>query len=119
MRDFFSSLAYALKGISRAANSESNFRIELALASMVLISGYFLKFARWEWMLVILCIGLVLASELFNGALERLADVVAETEDERIGLLKDMAAGAVLVIAGATTLVGVLIVLPRLGLLPI
>ncbi len=118
MRNFLSSLAHAWRGISRVANAESNFRIELALASLAMISGYFLNFARWEWALVIFCVGLVLACELFNSALERLADVVAESEDERVGLLKDMAAGAVLVAASTAAVIGVLILLPRLGVLP-
>ncbi len=119
MDRFLRSVTHAWRGVSQAARQERNFQIELAVAVLVLCSGYFLGFARWEWLLVFLCIGGVLASELFNSALERLADVVAETEDERIGLLKDMAAGAVLLAASTTVIVGVLIVLPRMGLGPI
>ncbi len=118
MTRFFHSVAHAWRGLSQAARQERNFRIELVVAVLALGSGHFLDFARWEWLLTLLCIGLVLTSELFNSALERLADVVAETEDERIGLLKDMAAGAVLLAALAATAMGVLIVLPRLGLWP-
>ena len=116
MGRFFRSVAHAWRGITQAASQERNFQIELVIAALVLCSGHFLGFARWEWLLVSLCIGLVLASELFNSALERLADMVAETEDERVGLLKDMAAGAVLLAASAAAVVGVLIVLPRMGL---
>ncbi len=113
------SVAHAWRGIVQAARQERNFQIELAVAALVLCSGPFLGFARWEWLLVLFCIGLVLASELFNSALERLADVVAETEDERVGLLKDMAAGAVLLAAAVAAIVGVLIVLPHIGLWPV
>ncbi len=118
MGRFFRSVAHAWRGISQAARQERNFQIELAVAVLALCSGPFLGFARWEWLLVCLCIGLVLVSELFNSALERLADVVSETEDERIGLLKDMAAGAVLLAAVTALTVGALIVLPRMGLWP-
>ena len=116
MGRFLRSLSYAWRGILRAASQERNFQIELGVAFLVLVSGLFLDYARWEWMLVILCCGLVLACELFNSALERLANVIADTADERIGLLKDMAAGAVLLAASASAVVGILIVLPRLGL---
>ncbi len=59
------------------------------------------------WALVLLASGVVLAAELFNTALEHLADHLHPQTHPRIQIVKDCAAAAVLVTAGMAAAVGV------------
>ena len=67
-----------------------------------------------EWIIITLCIGLVLAAEAVNSAIEALADRVSAEYDEAIKRTKDLAAGAVLLLAIASAIVGLIIFLPKL-----
>lgn len=67
-----------------------------------------------EWIVVTLCIGLVLAAEAVNSAIEALADRVSPEYDEAIKRTKDLAAGAVLLLAIAVAITGLIIFLPKL-----
>lgn len=66
-----------------------------------------------EWCLIILCIGGVISAEAINSSLETLADKVSDKPDPFIGKAKDLAAGAVLIMAIASVGVGLLIFLPK------
>lgn len=57
-------------------------------------------------MIVVLCIGVVIAAELFNTAIERLVDLVSPERHPIAGFVKDVAAGAVLLCAVAAAIVG-------------
>ena len=70
-----------------------------------------------EWIVICLCIGLVLSAEAVNSAIEALADRVSPAYDEAIKRTKDLAAGAVLLLAIASAVVGLIIFLPKLTLL--
>ena len=67
--------------------------------------------------IICLCIGLVLSAEAVNSAIEALADRVSPAYDEAIKRTKDLAAGAVLLLAIASAVVGLIIFLPKLTLL--
>ena len=72
---------------------------------------------RRAWIVICLCIGLVLSAEAVNSAIEALADRVSPAYDEAIKRTKDLAAGAVLLLAIASAVVGLIIFLPKLTLL--
>lgn len=103
-----------MAGLGRAWREERNFRIETGLAVLAVTAGILLHLSTMEWLLVILCIGMVLAGEGFNTAIERLADLYTTEHNERIKGLKDIAAGSVLLLAIAALAVGVFIFGPRL-----
>lgn len=86
---------------------ERNFKIHAAAAFYVLVAGLYARLAAWQWAAVFLCIAAVFAAELTNTALERLADAVHPGWDRRVGQAKDMAAGAVLVLAIGSAAVGI------------
>ena len=65
-------------------------------------------------MAIVICIGLVIAAELFNSAIERLVDLVSPQRHPVAGQVKDIAAGAVLVCALAAMVVGLIIFVPYL-----
>lgn len=63
-------------------------------------------------MIIALCIGVVIAAELFNTAIERLVDLVSPGRHPLAGQVKDIAAGAVLVCAAAAAIIGLIIFVP-------
>jgi len=89
-------------------------RIQLASSILVIFAGFWFNISAIEWMIVMLCIGLVVSAELFNTALEYLADFVSPEWETRIGDLKDMAAAAVLVLGIFSTITGMIIFVPKI-----
>lgn len=112
-RNFFSSILHALAGIIHTANQESNFKYELMMALFVTFVGLLFQIRSWEWIALILCIGLVLASELINTAIENTVDLFAGNQYYDLAKqAKDAAAGAVLVISIMASIIGLLIFVP-------
>ena len=121
MRKWLSSTRYAISGLALFFRTERNARIELAAAIIVLIAGVWLQLSIIEICIVLLCIGSVLAAEALNSAIERMADFQHPGIHPEIKHIKDIAAGAVLVTAIISFVVGVLIfgppVMGRMGLI--
>ena len=81
-------------------------------AMAVIIAGIVLGITRNEWIMVVMCIGTVLAAELFNTAIEKLVDLVSPERHPVAGRVKDIAAGAVLICAVAAAIIGLIIFIP-------
>lgn len=108
------SFKWAIKGIFDLFKNHPNAQIHLLATIVVLSLSFYLKIAALELCLVLLCIGLVISLEAINSALEYLADKISPEHDELIGKAKDMAAGAVLIAAITTVLIGGIIFLPKI-----
>lgn len=108
---------YAWNGIRAAAQEERNFRFHLCAACYALLASWLAELAAVEWCLIVLCIAAVLALELVNSAVERAVDKPDTTHWWSAGAAKDMAAGAVLVMAAGCLAVGLCLFLPRLPVL--
>lgn len=108
------SFHYAWKGIRHCIGKEQNLSFHLIATVCVIVAGLLLDITRLEWVAVVLCIGMVIAAELFNSAIERLVDFVSPQFHPLAGHIKDIAAGAVLVCALAAIAVGLLIFIPYL-----
>lgn len=108
------SFGYAWQGIRSCIGKEQNLSFHLITSLAVIIAGIGFDISRNEWIAVILCIGLVIAAELFNTAIERLVDFVSPQRHPIAGQVKDIAAGAVLVCALAAIAVGLIIFVPYL-----
>lgn len=106
------SFAYAMQGIIRLVKKEHNARIHLVILVLVIVAGLIFKLGTYEWMAVVCASGLVFVSELLNTAIEKLADEVDPKWNERIGHVKDFAAGAVLVSAIVAIIIGALVFIP-------
>ena len=104
---FIRRLRFALQGLAAAWRSERNFRIQLGALVCVVIVLVALGIEPIWWALVLLTSGSVLAAELFNTALEHLADHVHPQTHVQIQIVKDCAAAAVFVAACAAIAVGV------------
>ncbi|AVM58916.1 diacylglycerol kinase [Bacteroides heparinolyticus] len=105
---------YAWKGIWCCIGKEQNLSFHLIAAIIVVIAGFILSITKIEWTIVILCIGVVIAAELFNTAIERLVDLVSPQQHPIAGKVKDIAAGAVLVCAVTAAIIGLIIFVPYL-----
>ena len=106
------SFTFAWKGILTCAGHEQNITFHLLAAIAVIVAGFIFHITHIEWMVVMLCIGSVIAAELFNSAIERLVDLVSPERNKIAGEVKDIAAGAVLVTAIAAATVGLIVFLP-------
>ena len=108
------SFGYAWKGIRCCVGKEQNLSFHLIATVVTVIAGFTFGISRTEWMIVLLCIGAVIAAELFNTAIEKLVDLVSPERHPIAGQVTDIAAGAVLVCAVAAAMVGLLIFTPYL-----
>ena len=84
---------------------------------VVVLAGFLFKLSNVEWLAVVFAIGLVLAGEAINSAIERLSDVVQPEWDDRIRDVKDISAGAVLICAITAAIIGIIVFLPKLIML--
>jgi len=108
------SFGYAFKGIGYAAATQLNFRVHLVATLTAVCMGYALHISVNEWQWIMLCITLVLVTELLNTAIETLTDLVSPGYHEKAGRVKDVAAGAVVITALFALLTGLIIFLPKL-----
>lgn len=100
-------LRHALAGVAGALRAERSLRTQTAAAGLALLALLVFRPAPVWWALVILACGAVLAAELFNTAVEALADRLHPDEHPQIRLVKDCAAAAVLLAACAAVGVAV------------
>lgn len=105
---------HAWRGLAYLIASQHNVWIHLAAAAGVIGAAIAFEVNRWEWAWLILAIGLVLAAEAMNTAIETLADALSPEYNAGIGRAKDVAAAAVLLLALTAALIGALVFLPHL-----
>jgi diacylglycerol kinase len=113
MKNRIHSFRHAIRGIGMVLKSEKNMQIHLIVAVLVIIAGIFFKINITEWMLCLLCFGLVLGAEMVNTSIEKLVDLVSPQRHELAGKAKDIAAGAVLICALIAASVGLIIFIPK------
>ena len=99
------SFGFAWQGIKSCVGKEQNLSFHLITSTVVVVAGFLFGITRAEWLIIILCIGVVIAAELFNTAIERLVDLVSPGRHPIAGQVKDIAAGAVLVCAVAAAII--------------
>lgn len=108
------SVKYALKGMFVLLRSEHSIQIQGCIALVVTSAGFYFNISREEWMIQLLAIGLVMGLEGANTAIEKLADYAQPQKDPKIGIIKDISAGAVLIASILASVVGFLIYIPKL-----
>lgn len=112
---FLRGVRHALFGLGDAVRRERNLQIELVLGLVAIGMAWWLRISRIEWLAVLICSGLVLSAEMFNTAIEKLADTVEIGHNEQIRIVKDVAAGAVLLAVVVSLVVGAAVFLPHLA----
>ena len=114
MRRLIKSFGYAVSGITYTLKTQNNFKIHLFVTLLVVFAGFYFKLSANEWLCILLVIGLVLATELVNTAIELLVDLVSPEYNIKAGRIKDIAAAAVFITAIIAVIMGALIFIPKL-----
>lgn len=105
---------HAFRGIGCAVRSEANLRIHFIAAVLVFALARWLRLAAGDWAILILTVGLVIAVELLNTAVEKTVNLASPGEHELAKVAKDTSAGAVLVAAMASVGIGLCVLGPPL-----
>lgn len=105
-RSFCERLQFAFDGVAAAWRREKSFRSQLVVAALVVMVLLYLQVALLWWAIIGLLIVLVLTTELLNSAFEALIDHLHPDQHPEIRVIKDMAAGAVLLASIGALLIG-------------
>lgn len=114
MRGLIRSFKCAAEGIVYSLKTQRNMRIHVFVALCALLASYLLKLDPGEWGIILLCIGLVMAAECFNTAIEAVVDRVSPEVHPLAKIAKDCAAGAVLICALISVAAGLAVFVPAL-----
>lgn len=108
------SFRYAFSGIWYTFRTQRNAQIHLAIAVAILMLGVVLKLNLAEWAILTLTTGFVISVEMLNTVAEAAMDYATSDFTPQVKIVKDVAAGAVLVAAITAVVVGLLILGPPL-----
>lgn len=108
------SIKYALEGIKLGLNTQPNFRVHLLLSLLSLFSAYVFKVSYFEFLIILLLIGLGLGFEYLNTAIEYTVDLMTDKHHLLAKFAKDCAAAAMLIYSIFATSIGLIIFLPKI-----
>lgn len=111
---FYKSLGYAISGIIQCIQKERNIKIHLVFMFLVIICGFLFRLSITEWLVCILLFGLVISLELVNTAIEAVVDLCTQEYHPLAKIAKDTSAGAVLISAIASVVIGLIIFIPKI-----
>jgi diacylglycerol kinase len=113
-RNILESFRFAFSGLWYALRTQRNTRVHLAIAAVVVVLGVCLNLSYVQWAVLTLTIGFVLVSEMLNTVAETLVDLVSPGYHPLAKVVKDVTAGAVLLTAIISVVVGLLMLGPPL-----
>lgn len=113
-RRFTRSCTYALQGIAYTVRTQRNMQIHAAATVIVLAAAWWLQIPRSDVLLVLFSIGLVTSLELVNTAIEAVVDLASPDWHAKAKIAKDAGAGAVLVAAILSAVIGIIVFGPPL-----
>ncbi|PKB44213.1 diacylglycerol kinase (ATP) [Cellulophaga sp. RHA19] len=108
------SVGYALKGAFLLLKTEASIKVQFFICILITIFGFYYNISNIEWILQIFAIGLVMGIEGVNTAIEKIADYIQPEFDAKIGFIKDVAAGAVMIVSIAASIIGCIIYIPKI-----
>lgn len=111
---FMNSLQCALRGVYLAIQGQRNMRIHIAAALFVVTTGIYLNFNYMEWSIVVLTIGVVLGMEIINTSVEEVVNFISPEKSNEARRIKDLAAGAVLVVSIAALIIGLELIITKI-----
>lgn len=114
MKIFLRSVQFAFQGAVEFFSSQRNAKIQTVMGIAAISLGFIVSITPYQWLLVLFCIGLVISLEMINSAIEIFCDMVTTDFHPRIKVIKDVAAGAVLVASIASLIIGLIIFIPAL-----
>lgn len=112
--DRIKSISYALKGLVHLIKTENSIKAQLFFGALVTVLGFVYQISNIEWIAQIICIALVLTAESLNTAAEELANFIHPEYHKKIGVIKDIAAGAVAFAGIFAIIVALIIYIPKM-----
>ena len=106
------SMTYAVQGAKKLITTEHSIMVQFSLGILMTIAGFYIGITKAEWIFQTFAIGLVMSVEGLNTAVEKIADFIHPNYHEKIGFIKDIAAGAVFFAAMTAVAVGLIIYVP-------
>lgn len=107
------SVSFAVKGAVKLITTEHSIMVQFCIGIIMTILGFFMHLTTTEWLFQTLAIGLVMSVEGINTAIEKIADFIHPNFNEKIGFIKDIAAGAVFFAALTAIVIGLIIYIPK------
>lgn len=107
------SVSFAVKGAIKLISTEHSIMVQFSLGILMTILGFYCNITTTEWLFQTMAIGMVMSIEGLNTAVEKVADFIHPNYHERIGFIKDIAAGAVLFAAITAIIIGLIIYIPK------
>ncbi len=108
------SMKFALKGMWLLITTEDSIKAQLTFGLIATLLGFYFEISINEWIIQCLLIGMVLVAEALNTAIEKVADFIHPDYHEKIGFIKDIAAGAPAFAAFTSLIVACIIYLPKI-----
>lgn len=108
------SFKYAFEGLKYAFIYEQNLTVHILATIIVIVLGFLFKISIFEWLVIFLIIGLVIATELINTSIEATIDLVTDEINPLAKIAKDTAAAAVLIFGLTALIAGALIFIPKI-----
>jgi len=110
----FKSVKYAFKGAVLLLKTEASIQVQFVLGIVMTFAGFYFDISTTEWIFQILSIGIIMSIEGLNTAVEKIADFVHPEHHKKIGVIKDVSAGAVFISAVTAVIIGCIIYIPKL-----
>ena len=114
LRQWLKSANFAIEGILHGAKTQRHLRYHFFSAALVLVVSYTVGVSRIEFLIISLAVILVLSTEMFNSAVEAVVDLLSPEYREKARIAKDIAAGAVLISAFGSAVIGYIILFPHI-----
>ncbi|TFG74920.1 MAG: diacylglycerol kinase family protein [Flavobacteriales bacterium] len=107
------SVGFAWRGALLLIRTEASIQVQFFIVVAVTGAGFYFRISSTEWILQIMAMAMVLGIEGLNTAIEKISDYVQPEYDSKIGFIKDISAGAVMLVSIAATIIGLIIYLPK------
>ncbi len=113
-KNIFNSFKHAFNGMFSVMKTERNMKIHLFIMILVIILGIIYNISLEEWKECVFCFGLVIGVEMINTAIEINTDLAMPNKHPKAKLAKDISAGAVLIVAITSAIIGLMIFIPKM-----
>jgi diacylglycerol kinase (ATP) len=107
------SVKYAFLGAVKLITTEHSIMVQFSIGIIMTIAGFYFQISTTEWLFQTMAIGMIMSIEGLNTAVEKIADFIHPNYHERIGFIKDIAAGSVFFAALTAIAIGLIIYIPK------
>ena len=108
------SVGFAFRGAYFLLKAEASIQVQFGILLFLTVLGFYFNISATEWLIQFLAIGIVMSIEGINTAVEELANFIHPEKHKKIGLIKDIAAGAVFIASVFAIIIGLIIYIPKI-----